>query len=147
MHKILIPPVFVFLSIVIILLSYFLLPHYNFIPFPFNFSGLMVVFGGITIMGKARDLFKKHNTTLAIEPASNLIREGIYAHTRNPMYIGMFLLLMGIAICFGNLAALFSPVLFILLVSIVIIPKEEKMMQESFGEAYKIYCSKVRRWL
>lgn len=146
MHKILIPPVFVFLSIAIILLSYFLLPHYNFIPFPFNLSGLIVVFGGITIMGKARDLFKKHNTTLAIEPATSLISEGIYKYTRNPMYIGMFLLLMGIAICFANLAALFSPFLFILMVSIIIIPKEEKMMQESFGETYEIYCSKVRRW-
>ena len=98
-------------------------------------------------MGKARDLFKKHNTKLAIETSSSLVTEGPYSKTRNPMYIGMFLLLLGIAVCFANLLSMLTPLGFILAIHLIFIPKEEKLMHEAFGNQYLEYKGKVKRWI
>lgn len=147
MKKIIIPPVFVLLSLILIVLFYIFVPQYNIIPYPFNFLGIAVSFGGIVIMGKARDLFKQHATTLAIEPSSFLIKDGIFSKTRNPMYIGFFLLLLGIAICFMNAFSLCCPFGFFISMQLIFIPKEEKLMMSVFGQAYLDYKKQVRRWI
>ncbi|MFC2151468.1 methyltransferase family protein [Bacteroidota bacterium] len=147
MKKLIIPPVFVLICFLSIVLFYFLIPKYNLIPFPLNFIGLIISFLGFVIIGKSRDLFKKHNTTLDIKKSSHLITEGIFAKTRNPMYIGMFLLLFGIAVCFMNLFSVLAAIGFILIIQIIFIPTEEKLMYESFGEKYLEYKRKVSRWI
>ncbi len=147
MKKLIIPPVFVLLSIILIVLSYFLLPQYNYLPIPYNFAGIAVSFAGFVLMGKSRDLFKKHQTTLAITKSSSLIQEGVFSKSRNPMYIGMFLLLLGIAICFCNLFSLMVPFTFIILMHFVFVLKEEKLMLGEFGQNYTDYCERVRRWV
>ena len=147
MKKLLIPPVFVFLSLALIIVFYFVLPKLNFIPFPFNFIGLAIAFTGFVIMGKARDLFKKYKTTLDFETSVHLIDEGIFSKSRNPMYLGMFLLLLGISICFGNIISICIPFIFIILIAIIFIPVEEKMMGEIFGKKYQDYKSKTRIWI
>jgi|GEM_PF-4331134 len=88
MKRLFIPPVCVFISFLLIVSFYFLLPGYNLILFPFNLAGLLIAFFGFVIMGKARDLFRKHKTTLAIKRSSFLITEGIFSRSRNPMYAG-----------------------------------------------------------
>lgn len=98
-------------------------------------------------MGKSRDLFKKHQTTLDIKPSTYLIREGIFAKSRNPMYLGMFLLLLGLGFCFGNLFSLITPLLFILLMHFIFVLKEEKMMEQEFRQEYQEYKVKVKRWI
>ena len=147
MKKLFIPPVFVLISLVLIVMFYFMIPEYNWIQFPLNFSGLLITFIGFVIMGKARDLFKKHKTTLTYNKSSYMITEGIFAKTRNPMYIGMFLLLLGIGICFMNLFSILTPFGFILLIRLFFIPTEEKMMYDTFGHDYLEYKNKVRRWI
>ena len=147
MKKILIPPVVVFISLFMIVLFYFLFPGFNRILFPFNLAGILFIWGGIVIMGKSRDLFRKHNTTLGIKPSSALITEGVFSKTRNPMYIGMFLLLLGISVGFGNLLSMGTPFFFIMMMRLIFIPKEEKMMLEVFGDEYLHYKKQVRRWL
>ena len=130
-----------------IILFYFVIPELNIIPFPFNLLGLLVAFGGFVIMGKARDLFKKYNTTLDFETSVHLIDEGVFGKSRNPMYTGMFLLLLGIAICFENIISICIPFVFIILVGIYFIPLEEKMMGKTFGKEYLDYKSKTRMWI
>lgn len=147
MKRLIVPPLFVMISLILIMLSYFLAPAYNIIPFPYNFIGLIISFGGFVVMGKARDLFKKHNTNLAIETSSSLVTEGPYAKTRNPMYIGMFLLLLGIGVCFCNLFSMVAPFAFLLTIHLIFIPKEEKLMHEAFGNQYLEYKGKVKRWI
>jgi protein-S-isoprenylcysteine O-methyltransferase Ste14 len=147
MKRLIVPPLFVLLSLILIVLPHFLVPAYNIIPFPYNFAGLIICFGGFALMGKARDLFKKHNTNLAIETSSSLVTEGPYTKTRNPMYIGMFLLLLGIAVCFANLLSMLAPLGFILAIHLIFIPKEEKLMHEAFGNKYLKYKGKVKRWI
>jgi len=98
-------------------------------------------------MGKSRDLFQKHQTTLSIERSSVLIQDGVFSKTRNPMYIGMFLLLLGIGICFRNLFSILIPFIFLVLIHFVFVLKEERLMFDEFGQAYLDYKAKVKRWI
>lgn len=147
MKKLLIPPVFVLLTLMLIVTFYFSCPSFNVIDFPYNLVGLLSAVYGFAIMSKVRDLFKKHNTTLEIKQSSSMITEGVFAKSRNPMYIGMFLLLLGFGVCSTNVLSILACFVFVLLVNGLVIPQEEKLMKEAFGHEYDAYKSKVRRWI
>jgi protein-S-isoprenylcysteine O-methyltransferase Ste14 len=147
MKKLYIPPSLIAYCFVCMAVFYFALPDFNMILFPFNFIGLMIAFSGFFLMGKARDLFKKHQTTLQIKTSNHLITEGVFAKTRNPMYLGMFILIFGFSIVSMNLISLILPFLFIIFVRFIFINKEEKLMLDQFGEEYLSYRNKVRRWI
>ena len=92
------PLLFLAIAFVMIKVFYFALPEYNYISFPFNLIGIIPIFAGIAIMGKTRDIFKMKRTPLNYDKPKTLITSGILARTRIPMYIGMFLALLGLAI-------------------------------------------------
>ncbi len=125
---------------------YFVISELNIILFPFNLTGIIIAFGGFVLTGKARDLFKKYNTTLDFETSVHLIDEGVFSKSRNPMYVGMFLLLLGISVCFENIISICIPFVFIILVGIYFIPLEEMMMQKRFGKVYSDYKNKTKLW-
>ena len=85
-------------------------------------------------MGKSRELFRRYDTALGFENANYLITEGIFSKTRNPMYMGMFLFLLGISLCFMNLFSQLIAFLFFFLFHFYFIPQEEKMMLDQFGQ-------------
>jgi protein-S-isoprenylcysteine O-methyltransferase Ste14 len=142
-----IPPVYLFSGIITILLSFFLFPQYNLIHFPYNLTGLVIIIVSFYASGKAYDLFSKHKTTLTFNEPSVLVMEGIYKYTRNPMYLGMLLLITGISVSLGNMIGLVVPIIFFFIINFIFIPFEEKKMSKSFGNDYKEYCGRVRRWL
>jgi len=146
MKKLFIPRMLVLYSLILIILFFFVIPGLNIIPFPFNLTGLPVAFYGFAIMGKARDLFKKYDTTLDFEASVHLIDEGVFSKSRNPMYAGMSLLVLGIAICFENLISICIPFVFIIIVRIFFIPLEEELMEKTFGKVYLDYKIKTRMW-
>lgn len=78
---------------------------------------------------------------------SALVVEGIYRHTRNPMYLGMALAYVAIAAWLNTLWPLLAlgPVLFT--IQHYVIGREEAYLERRFGEAYRDYCAKVRRWM
>jgi protein-S-isoprenylcysteine O-methyltransferase Ste14 len=145
MRKFYIPPTLIAYCVLSMVLLYFFVPQYNFIRFPYNLIGLLIAFLGFTIMGKARDPFRKHQTTLKIEKSNQLIREGVFSKTRNPMYVGMCILVLGFSIFSTNVIALSLPFIFIVLVSLIYIKKEEQLLIEKFGEEYLEYKNEVRR--
>ena len=145
MRKLYIPPTLIVYCVLSMVLLYFFVPQYNFIRFPYNLIGLLIAFLGFMLMGKARDLFKKHQTTLKIEKSNQLIREGVFSMTRNPMYVGMCILVFGFSILSTSIIALSLPFIFIVLVNLIFIRKEEHLMFEKFGEEYIEYKKKVRR--
>ncbi|MCF8298797.1 MAG: isoprenylcysteine carboxylmethyltransferase family protein [Saprospiraceae bacterium] len=147
MKKLYIPPTLIAYCLVVMILFYFFIPQFNFIVFPYNLAGLIISFLGFIIMGKARDLFRKHETTLKIKTSSQLIIEGVFTKTRNPMYLGMTILILGFSICSTNLLSLILPLLFMIFVSQIFISKEEKLMADTFGDEYLEYKKKVRRWI
>ncbi|SFQ43736.1 methyltransferase family protein [Parafilimonas terrae] len=94
-----------------------------------------------------RQFFLTKNTVILIKPASSLQTTGIYAITRNPMYLGLAILYLGITCFIGNW---WNVILFPLLLIIVqeyIIKREEKYLEIEFGQEYEAYKNKVRRWL
>ncbi len=147
MKKLYIPPVLISYCAMSMVLLYVLAPKYNLIFFPYNVIGLPIAFTGFMLMGKTRDLFKKYQTTLQIEKSSSLIKEGVFSKTRNPMYLGMFILLLGLSIFSTNFFALSLPFVFLSLVRLIFIRKEERMMHDAFGEEYLEYKRTVGRWL
>ena len=142
-----IPPTYFFSSLACIVLIYFLFASYNIIPFPFNLSGLIFMYVGLIMNKNARDLFIKYQTSHRYEGSTYLIKDGIYSRTRNPMYLGMSIFILGAAICFGNIISLVIPFLFLSIIHLIFIPFEEKNMETTFGKDYIEYKKKVRKWI
>jgi protein-S-isoprenylcysteine O-methyltransferase Ste14 len=80
------------------------------------------------------------------ESATTLVTSGVYAWTRNPMYLGLSLLLLGWAINLGTLTPLVLAPLFVPLIRHVQVRPEEQALQARFGQDYARYCQSVNRW-
>ncbi|MCK5027157.1 MAG: isoprenylcysteine carboxylmethyltransferase family protein [Candidatus Pacebacteria bacterium] len=142
-----IPPVYLFLSLFFSVAFFYLLPSLGLIEFPYNIFGLVVLLAGVFLNQRSWLLFRKHKTTFKFEKSTYFMKEGLYKYSRNPMYLGMVLLLLGIAICLGNLVSLVPPVLFFVVIDQMFIPYEEEKMENTFGDEYLDYKGKVKRWL
>jgi protein-S-isoprenylcysteine O-methyltransferase Ste14 len=94
--------------------------------------------------------FRQRGTTVnPLKPskASALVTGGIYRLTRNPMYVGMALLLTAWAVHLGSLWPFLGPVVFVLYITRFQILPEERALRERFGHDYAAYAARVRRWL
>ena len=113
-----------------------------------NIIGLLIIISGLIFAVPAlRQFFKTKNTIILIKPASSLQTTGIYSYTRNPMYLSLLLIYLGMAFIFGNWWTLFLiPVLVIVILYRIILP-EERYLTRAFGEEYAAYKTKVRRWI
>lgn len=94
--------------------------------------------------------FRRARTTVdPMHPASasRLVTGGIYRWTRNPMYVGLLLVLLAWATFLANLPAFAPVVLYVAYVHRFQIVPEERVLAQLFGEAYETYRRRVRRWL
>ncbi|MEM0942035.1 MAG: isoprenylcysteine carboxylmethyltransferase family protein [Bacteroidota bacterium] len=94
--------------------------------------------------------FRLKNTT--VDPANpqkatSLVTHGVYQYTRNPMYLGMALVLVGGAIRIGNPFCLLTIVLFVWYITTFQIKPEEEALSKIFGQDYEGYKKEVRRWI
>lgn len=111
-------------------------------------AGVVVAALGFGIMTRAWWLFRLVNT--AICPTANtttLITGDVYRVSRNPMYLGILLMLLGVAIGVGGLPFYLAALLFFLVIDFTFCPYEERKLEESFGRRFITYCKVVRRWL
>src|SRR5271166_3492442 len=83
----------------------------------------------------------------ANKPTTAIVADGPYRVTRNPIYIGMFLGLTGLAIGFDNFWVLATLVPFYLVIRYGVISREEAYLERKFGAVYLGYKSRIRRWL
>jgi len=120
-----------------------------------NFQGssvlsFVLILLGFGVLILAARSFKEHSTTInpiKIETASSLVVSGIFNYSRNPMYLGMALILIGLSLKFNPIGGLIFTALFIVFITNFQIKPEEKAMQKIFGEKFINYKNKVRRWL
>jgi protein-S-isoprenylcysteine O-methyltransferase Ste14 len=94
--------------------------------------------------------FRHAKTTVnPLSPAnsSSLVTSGIYRFTRNPMYVGLALVLLAWALFLSSPWSLLGPLVFVLYINRFQIVPEERILSGIFGEAYSAYRTKVRRWL
>ena len=80
-------------------------------------------------------------------PTTTIVENGPYRFTRNPIYLGMFLGQIGLAIAFNSLWLLMMLVPFAFVIHYGVVAREEAYLGRKFGDAYRGYCSRVRRWL
>jgi protein-S-isoprenylcysteine O-methyltransferase Ste14 len=80
-------------------------------------------------------------------PTTTIVESGPYRFTRNPIYLGMFLGVIGLAIAFDNLWLLIMLVPFAFVIRYGVVAREEAYLERKFGDAYRGYRSRVRRWL
>jgi len=117
---------------------------------PWNQAGwALIALSFIPAMG-AFWQFTRFKTTINPhhpEKASTLVTTGVYQFSRNPMYLNLFLLLMGWAIYLGSLSPLLLPLLFIWVITSQQIKSEEQVLEKVFGQEYLSYKQKVRRWV
>ena len=111
-------------------------------------TGLAVSGVIVALLGVAS--FRRAGTTVnPLQPAaaSQLVVSGIYRRTRNPMYLGMLLVLLGWGVGLANALALLPAAAFIPLMNRLQIGPEERILAATFGPAFTAYQSAVRRWL
>ncbi|WP_373099069.1 MULTISPECIES: methyltransferase family protein [Pasteurellaceae] len=109
---------------------------------------ILLLAAGIAVAGLGQ--FYHRGTTvspISLEKSSVLVTNGVYALSRNPMYLSLLLILIAWFLWLGALSAVIGLPLFVLLMNYLQIKPEENMLNNLFGEAYRAYCRKVRRWL
>ena len=110
--------------------------------------GLGVIGMSLGVMGVTQ--FRIAQTTpnpQALEKVSSLVTSGIYRYSRNPMYLGLVLILLGWAFYLSHFLAFVLLPVFILYMTRFQIQPEEQMMARKFGKTYQAYLNKVRRWI
>ncbi|MGC3945518.1 MAG: isoprenylcysteine carboxylmethyltransferase family protein [Chryseolinea sp.] len=126
------------------------------IPLPYGWlksPGAQII-GGVFIMSGITFLLPSlwrflvsRNTLITIKPAHSLQTTGIYSFSRNPMYLALLCLYLGIAIFKGNLWTIAMVPVIVVIIQTYVIKKEEHYLIRAFGNEYLDYMKRVRRWL
>lgn len=115
---------------------------------PYSYLGLAPILAGLVISGAAARAFREIGTPVVpFEPSTTLVTGGLYRYTRNPMYLGLVVTLVGVWIVLGTLSPLLALIAFICIIELQFIRGEERFLDEIFGEQYRSYKLRVRRWL
>lgn len=148
MRIMLLPPRLVLALLVAMGALHMLLPGPRLVAFPYTLIGAAVAALGIVLTLSGARLFARVRTNIRTfnEPGV-LVTDGLFRWSRNPMYLGFALLLLGTAILLGTTTPLFAPVLFAFIADRWYIAFEERAMQQRFGADYAAYMSTTRRWL
>lgn len=115
-----------------------------------SIAALLIALAGIVVLVPAVAAFRRVGTTinpLNVTQASSLVTTGIYAYTRNPMYLGMALVLLAWAIWLGSLIAFAGPLIFVVWITRFQILPEERAVAAKFGAEFAAYRAVTRRWI
>ena len=142
------PPV---VALIFIIIAYFLK---RFLPLPFTapailrYVGLAITFIGFLFGIGAFIEFRKARTTLDPHRSSRqVVTSGVYRFTRNPIYLGFLLIVIGLPLYSGFYWGLVTAPLYVFVMTRLVIQHEEAYLEGKFGKAYTDYVSRVRRWL
>ena len=142
------PPTWMFVAMIIMLISNFIFPLVWIVPPLWNLLGLVLLASGVILNLIADNAFKQVGTTVKpYQESSSLVTSGVFQISRNPMYLGMVLILLGIAVLLRSLSPFLVIILFAILIDRIHIRVEEQMLEEEFGPNWEAYKAKTRRWL
>jgi protein-S-isoprenylcysteine O-methyltransferase Ste14 len=144
----LLPPAYVLTAIVLMVALHLIAPAARLISSPWNILGIIPLAVGIVINVVADRAFRRAGTTVKpFQESSALIMTGVFRLSRNPMYLGFVLVVLGIAVITGSLTPLVVVPAFALLLDRNFIAAEERMLEERFGSVWLEYKKSVRRWI
>ena len=142
------PPIVTLLFGVTIYLSknIFTHPNCNFL----DWASIILLLFGIFIIRSAFLLFRNYKTTINpvnLSKTSSLVNTGVFKYTRNPMYLGMALILLSIGLKFNLYGGIIFVIIFIVFITRFQIIPEEKAMEKLFEKEFLNYKGKTRRWI
>jgi protein-S-isoprenylcysteine O-methyltransferase Ste14 len=148
MVKKILPPTYLLVALILILLLHFIFSIANAIKIPWNLIGLLPLILGVVLNLIADNAYKRSQTTVKPFLESNaLITDGVYRLCRHPMYLGFVLILIGVSLMLGSVSPYIVVILFAILMDVVFIRVEESMLEDKFQREWKEYKSKVRKWI
>ncbi len=149
MRQVLRPPRLAILYLVIAWIVDYVLSSPAVISIGYRFwLSLVIVGGGVWLSYRTVKLFERAGTTHKLSGESTaLVIEGPFRWSRNPLYLGLTLIVLGIAIYGGSVPFLLVPVVFFLTLNFGFVPWEEGRLETTFGDPYRAYLQEVRRWL
>ena len=142
------PPILV---IILTSLVYFSSTKLELIYLPYRqiVSVIILIIGLIVIVSPVVDFIKSKTTInpVKFKNVNRLVTTGIYRYSRNPMYLGMILIIISTTVYYLNFLSVFSPLIFYIWINKFQINREEIFLEDKFGSEYLEYKSKTRRWI
>jgi len=111
-------------------------------------AGILLIVIAIAIVASARSIFAAHGTHLnPYRPTEAIVTTGVYRFTRNPIYIAFLLVLPAVGLFANSFWFLIFTVLLGFILHFGVVKREETYLEDKFGDAYRDYCRRVRRWI
>ena len=124
------------------------LPVADLVPPPWNLVGLALIAVGLGLDVAAASMFRSARTPLRpTERPTALVTGGIFRLSRNPMYLGMVVVLAGLAVTLGSTTPWAAPLVFAFWIDHCFIRPEERAMEALFGDSFREYRARVQRWI
>ena len=119
------------------------------IPFALPIAVILAALGLVVSASAIRRFKAVHTTVNPLHPeaATSLVDSGVFARTRNPMYVGLFLILLAWGVWLQGLSNVVVLLAFVLWLTELQIRPEEAALRKVFAQAYVDYCKRVRRWI
>jgi protein-S-isoprenylcysteine O-methyltransferase Ste14 len=142
------PPTWLLLALVATGILHFGLPLARIVPRPWHLTGLLPLLGGAVLNLIAdRDFRRAATMVKPFEQSNVLLTQGVFRFSRNPMYLGSILILVGAALLLGSLSPWLAIPPFAWILSRFYVRQEEAMLAAAFGERWQAYRAATRRWL
>jgi|SRR3989344_1300597 len=111
-------------------------------------TGVVVLLFGIVVRIWATVAFSRNKVkVLQLSAPDTLVQDGPYAYSRNPLYVGIFCMVLGVALLLGSVTAVLFSVLLLFFANWWIQTREEPSLLKKFGDSYKNYLQVTRRWV
>jgi protein-S-isoprenylcysteine O-methyltransferase Ste14 len=147
-NLVVLPPVLFAVTLVAGLLCHWLRPY---APLPISVARISAVAltctGAILAIAAERVMKRAGTNVLPTQPALALVTSGPFRFTRNPLYVAATCIYLGIALWFDALAPLLLAIPMLVVLHRGVVLREEQYLAAKFGDAYRAYCTRVRRWL
>jgi len=144
----LLPPAWFWLAVLAQAALHLAWPWADLLDAPWIFAGLVPLTAGAVLNLCVDQTFKRRETTIKpYRESTALVVDGAFAFSRHPMYLGMTLVLAGIALLLGSLSPWLAVVAFAAVMDLVFVRVEERMLARRFGAQWDAYRGQVRRWL
>ncbi len=142
------PPTYFYVSLLVMMLLHFVLPVARILGFPWRLLGVLPLVFGIALAVVADKAFKRVGTSVKpLGKTTTLVTTGAFRTSRHPMYLGFVLVLLGTAVLLGSLTPFAVAAAFAVFMEVVFVRFEERKMEDQFGETWREYKQRVRRWL
>jgi protein-S-isoprenylcysteine O-methyltransferase Ste14 len=144
----LMPPTFLVAAILAEACLHYFLPLARMVPSPWNLAGVLPLALGVWLNLAADRSFKTARTTVKpFQESAALVQDGVFRLSRNPMYLGFEAVLTGIALLFGTASPWLVVAVFPFVIDGVYVRVEERMLDARFGDEWRRYKARVRKWL